>query len=592
VTGPIIATETSGPGRAVREAPVLLVVDADPQDLQTTAAALARRFSPDYRVLTAGSAAAGWAELERLARAGDEVALVAAAQHLPDDDGVAFLEQAAARHRGITRVLLFDMDHHHTRIPFTELPALQRATALGQIDVWMVKDWTNPEEWLYPQVQEALSAWSKAHRPSHVVYRIVGEQWDPHCHDLRDGLTVNGVPFVFHPRDSDSGRQLIRDHRVDVGRLPAVIRHDGVVLHDPSMPEVAVSHGIRIRPTVDEFDLVVLGAGPAGLAAAVYGASEGLRTLLLEARGIGGQAGTSSMIRNYLGFPRGISGGELAHRAWQQATLLGAEFVFTHQVTGLTTDGARQALVLDADGGRVVARAVILATGVTYRRLGIPDLDRFVGAGVFYGAAGVVAPAMTGEDVYVVGGANSAGQAALHLAGFAARVTVLVRGPSLRAGMSDYLVRQIEATPNIVVRLRTQVVGGRGGTRLEALTLWQAHEQRREHVPAAAVFILIGAEPHTAWLAPLLSLDERGFVLTGRDVPAVDWPLARDPYPFETSRPGVFAAGDVRYGSVKRVAGAVGEGAVAVGSVHSYLAEPPVVPAPVGTVTGEEPSAV
>ena len=499
---------------------MLLVVGADPQDVRTTAAALARRFTPDYRVLTAGSAASGLAELERLARSRDEVALVAADQHLPDDDGVAFLEQAAALHRGIARVLLLEMDHHHTQIPFTELPALQRATALGQIDFWMVKGWVNPEEWLYPQVQEALSAWSTTHRTSHVVYRVVGEQWDPRCHDLRDGLTVNGVPFVFHPRGSDIGRQLIRDHQVDTSRLPAVIRHDGAVLQDPSLPEVAGSHGIQVRPRDSEYDLVVLGAGPAGLAAAVYGASEGLRTLLLEARAIGGQAGTSSMIRNYLGFPRGISGGELAHRAWQQATLLGAEFVFTHRVTALTTDGDRHAL--EFDGGEVASRAVILATGVTYRRLGLPDLDRLVGAGVFYGAAGVVAPAITGEDVYVVGGANSAGQAALHLARYAARVTLLVRGSSLAAGMSHYLVRQIAATPNVLVRLRTQVVGGRGAARLEGLVLADLQEHRQEQVSAAAVFIMIGAEPRTDWLAPALRLDEHGFVLSGRDVPATD----------------------------------------------------------------------
>jgi thioredoxin reductase (NADPH) len=570
---------------------VLLVVGADPQDVRTTAAALARRFTPDYRVLTACSAASGLAELERLARRRDEVALVAADQHLPDDDGVAFLERAAGLHRGIARVLLFEMDHHHTQIPFTELPALQRATALGQIDFWMVKGWVNPEEWLYPQVQEALSAWSRTHRPSHVIYRVVGEQWDPRCHDLRDGLTVNGVPFVFHPRESDIGRQLIRDHEVDVSRLPAVIRHDGAVLQDPSLPELAGSHGIQVRPSDSEYDLVVLGAGPAGLAAAVYGASEGLRTLLLEARAIGGQAGTSSMIRNYLGFPRGISGGELAHRAWQQATLLGAEFVFTHQVTALTTAGDRHALELD-DGGPIAARAVILATGVTYRRLGLPDLDRLVGAGVFYGAAGVVAPAIAGEDVYVVGGANSAGQAALHLARYAARVTLLVRGPSLAAGMSHYLVRQIAATPNVVVRLRTQVVGGRGATRLEGLVLADLQEHRQEQVPAAAVFIMIGAEPRTDWLAPALRLDEHGFVLTGRDVPAIDWPLTREPHPFETSRPGVFATGDVRYGSVKRVAGAVGEGSVAVGSVHRYLAELAAAPEPSPGQAVENPTSV
>ncbi len=572
-----LAADDGVPASVHPGVPVLLVVDGDPRDLHCTAGALDRRFAPDYRVMTAGSAAAGLAELQRSARSGDQVALVAADLHLPDDDGVGFLERAAALHPGVARVLLFEMDDTHTRIPFRELPALQRASALGRIDFWMVKGWVNPEEWLYPQVQEALSAWSRAHRPSHVVYRVVGEQWDPRSHDIRDGLTVNGVPFTFHQRDSDGGRQLICDHGVDVDRLPAVIRHDGSVLQDPSWPEIAASHGIQVRPTAGEYDLVVLGAGPAGLAAAVYGASEGLRTLLVEARAIGGQAGTSSMIRNYLGFPRGISGGELAHRAWQQATLLGAESVFTHQVTALTTDGAQHVLSLD-DGSQVVARAVILATGVTYRRLGMPDLDRLVGAGVFYGAAGVMAPAVAGEDVYVVGGANSAGQAALHLARYAARVTLLVRGTSLAASMSDYLVRQIEASPNVAVRLHTQVVGGHGDTRLEGLTLLDRQAQRQEDVPAAAVFIMIGAEPRTGWLASALHLDEHGFVLTGRDLPPTGWPLAREPHPFETSRPGVFAVGDVRHGSVKRVAGAAGEGSVAVGSVHAYLAEPTAVP--------------
>jgi thioredoxin reductase (NADPH) len=552
--------------------PVLLVVGRDPRDVSITAAALEHRFAPDYRVLTACSAAAARAELGRLSRAGEPVALVAADLHLPDDEGVVLLQHAADLHRGAARVLLFDVDEHHTRIPFGELPALQRASALGQIDAWMVKGWVNPEEWLYPRVQEALSTWSKVHRPSHVVYRIVGEEWDPRCHDIRDGLTVNGVPFLFHPQDSDAGRRLVYDHGLDVGRLPAVIRHDGSVLYRPSMMELAVSHGIRIRPSAEDYDLAVLGGGPAGLAAAVYGASEGLRTLLVEERAIGGQAGTSSMIRNYLGFPGGIGGGELAHLAWQQATLLGAEFVFTHQVTALSGDGDRHVLGFH-DGGSVAARAVVLAAGVRYRRLGIPDLDRLTGAGVFYGAAGVMAPAVGGEEVYVVGGANSAGQAALHLAQYAARVTLLVRGGSLAAGMSHYLVRQVEVAPNVEVRLDTQVIGGRGGSRLEGLTLQDRRTRRTEEVGAAAVFVMIGAEPRTDWLAPAVRLDEHGFVLTGRDVPARDWPLVRDPYPFETSRPGVFAAGDVRYGSVKRVAGAVGEGSVTVGSVHRYLTD-------------------
>jgi thioredoxin reductase (NADPH) len=556
-------------------APVLLIVGSDPTDVQATADALNHRFGSDYRVLTAGSAAAGLAKLNKLARGGEQVALVAADLHLEDGDGVDFLERAAGLHRGVARILLFDLDEYHTRIPFRELPALQRASALGRIDGWMVKGWVNPDEWLYPLMQEALSTWSTAHQQRHLVYRLIGQQWDPRTHDLRDGLTVNGVPFAFHTPDSDLGRQLIRDHQVDVTRLPAVIQHDGTVLHQPSMSEIAKSHGIQIRPAAPDYDLVVLGAGPAGLAAAVYGASEGLDTLVVEARAIGGQAGTSSMIRNYLGFHRGISGGELAHRAWQQATLLGAKFIFTQRVTALATKGSQHVLTLE-DGSQMAARAVILATGVTYRHLDIPDLNRLIGAGVFYGAAGVMAPAVAGEDVYVVGGANSAGQAALHLAKYAARVTLLVRGSSLAAGMSDYLVRQIQATPNIGVRLGTQVVGGDGNTRLEKLVL-QDRQGQQETVPAAAVFILIGAKPHTDWLNPVLSLDKDGFVLTGRDVPSTSWPLEREPYPFETSRPGVFAAGDVRHGSVKRVAGAVGEGSVAVGSVHQYLAESPAV---------------
>jgi thioredoxin reductase (NADPH) len=551
-------------------AAVLLIVGGDSRDVETTASALDRRFGSDYRVLSAGSAADGLAELRGLARGGEQVALVAADLHLPDGDGVEFLERAAGLHNGVARILLFDLDEFHTRIPFRELPALQRASALGRIDGWMVKGWVNPEEWLYPQVQEALSAWSTAHQPGHVVYRMIGLEWDRRSHDLRDALTVNGVPFAFHTKDSDSGRQLIRNHRVDVTRLPALIRHDGTVLQQPSMAEMAVSHGVQIRPTAPIYDLVVLGAGPAGLAAAVYATSEGLDTLVVEARSIGGQAGTSSMIRNYLGFHRGIHGGELAHRAWQQATLLGAEFVFTNRATALTAEGDHHVLTLD-DGGQVAGRAVILAAGVAYRQLDLPDLDRLIGAGVFYGAAGVVAPAVAAEDVFVVGGANSAGQAALHLAKHAAHVTLLIRGASLAAGMSDYLVRQIQATPNVEVRLHTRVVGGRGDTRLESLIL-QDDQGQQEEVAAAAVFIMIGAKPHTDWLAPVLSLDKNGFVLTGRDIPGAHWVLEREPYPFETSRRGVFAAGDVRHGSVKRVAGAVGEGSVAVGSVHRYLA--------------------
>lgn len=561
------------PDEAASGLPVLFIVDADQEARIATESALLRRFAPDYRVLTADSPEAGLDLLERLAHRGEQVALVAAELRLPGMDGVEFLERAHALDRGVVRALLVAMDEHHTRIPFSELATLQRATALGRIDFWVVKGWVTPEEWLYPQVQEALSAWTKANRTRHVVYRIVGERWAPRSHALRDMLTRNGVPFGFYPVDSEEGGKLLRAFGVDVKRLPAVIRHDGSVLHDPTFAEVAGSHGIHTRPSSEVYDLAILGAGPAGLAAAVYGASEGLSTLVIEPLAIGGQAGTSSMIRNYLGFPRGVGGGELAHRAWEQAVLFGAQFVFTQPATGLATTRSRHHMISLSDGSEVVARAVMIAVGVAYRRIGVPSLERLVGVGVFYGAAGVEAPAMAGEEVYVVGGANSAGQAALHLARFAARVTLLVRGESLAAGMSDYLITQIEATPNVEVRLRTRVADGRGEMRLEALTLEDVGTGLREDIAAAAVFVLIGAEPRTEWLREVIERDDREYILTGRDIPLEAWPSKRPPLPFETSMPGVFAVGDARHGSVKRVAGAVGEGSVAVGSVHRYLSE-------------------
>jgi thioredoxin reductase (NADPH) len=552
--------------------PTLFVIDDDPRELATLEDVLRRRFGADYRVMAERLPEAGLDLLERLAHRGDDVALVAADLGLPGMGGVEFLERAHALHRGAVRALLVAMDSRGTRIPFGALHALQRATALGRIDLWVVKGWVSPEELLYPQIQEALSAWTRANRPRHEVVRVVGEHWSPRSHELRDALARNTVPFGFYEADSEQGRRLVRDHGVDTRRLPAVIRYDGSVMHDPSLLDVAEALGVHTPPSSEVYDLAILGSGPAGLSAAVYGASEGLSTLVVEPKSIGGQAGTSSMIRNYLGFPRGVSGGELTFRAWEQALLFGARFVFAHRATGLATRGEERVVVL-ADGSEAIARAVIVAAGAHYRRIGVPSLERLVGAGVFYGATSVEAPAMVGEEVYVVGGANSAGQAALHLAKFAARVTLLVRGESLAAGMSDYLIGQIEATPNLEVRLRSQVIDGRGEARLETLVLEEVGTGRREEVTAAAVFVLIGAEPHTEWLGDVVQRDERGYILTGRDVPREGWSLERPPLPFETSIPGVFAAGDVRYGSVKRVAGAVGEGSVAVGSVHQYLGE-------------------
>lgn len=552
--------------------PVLLIVDADQEARVAIESSLLRRFAPDYQVLTADSPETGIDALEHLARRGEAVALVAADLRLPRMDGIEFLERARALHRHAMRALLVAMDRRGTRIPFEALDSLQRATALGRIDFWVVKGWAAPEELLYPHIQEALTAWTRANRPRHAVMRIVGEHWSPRSHALREALARNTVPFGFYAADSNEGRQLLREHGVDAERLPAIILLDGSVLHNPTLIDVADALGVHTRPSSEVYDLVILGAGPAGLSAAVYGASEGLRTLVVEPQAIGGQAGTSSMIRNYLGFPRGVSGGELAFRAWEQALLFGAQFVFRQRATRLTLRGHERTVAL-SDGSEVIARTVIIAAGVEYRRLGIPALERLVGVGVFYGAAGVEAPAMAGEEVYVVGGANSAGQASLHLARFAARVSLLVRGDSLAAGMSDYLVSQLQATPNIHIRLRTCVVDGRGEERLETLILEDVGTGQREEVAAAAVFVLIGAEPHTEWLHDVILRDDRSYILTGRDVPQHAWPLARPPRPFETSMPGVFAVGDARHGSVKRVAGAVGEGSVAVGSVHQYLAE-------------------
>jgi thioredoxin reductase (NADPH) len=552
--------------------PVLFIADADREARLAIQSSLLRRFGPDYQVLTADSSQAGLDALARLAHQGDEVALVAADLRLPGMDGVKFLERARALHRRASRALLVAMDQRGTRIPFSELAALQRATALGRIDFWVVKGWDAPEELLYPQVQEALAAWTRINRPRHEGLCVVGERWSPRSHELRDALSRNTVPFGFYEADSDEGRRFLRDHDVDADRLPAVILHDGSVLHDPTAGDVAEALGVQTHPPAGIYDLAILGAGPAGLSAAVYGASEGLRTLVIEPQAIGGQAGTSSMIRNYLGFPLGVGGGDLTFRAWEQALLFGAQFVLMQRATGLTARDNEHAVAL-SDGSEIIARAVIVAAGVDYRRLGIPSLDRLVGAGVFYGAAGVEAPAMAGEEVYIVGGANSAGQAALHLARFAKMVTLLVRGESLASGMSDYLITQIEATPNIEVRLGMQVVDGRGESRLEALSLESVGKDRHEIVSAAALFVLIGAEPRTEWLRDVLVRDGGGFILAGAEVPGKDWLLERPPLPFETSMPGVFAVGDVRHGSTKRVAGAVGEGSVAVGSVHRYLAE-------------------
>jgi thioredoxin reductase (NADPH) len=451
---------------------------------------------------------------------------------------------------------------------------LGQAITLGQVDYWLTRPWNPPDQYLYPLIGELVSEWlEESGRPRFAAVQVVGEHWERRSHEFRDLLARNNVPYTFHDADSGEGREVLRQANQDGGRLPVAVLFNGTVLVQPTNAEMAGALGAKTRPDVDRYDVAVVGAGPAGLSAAVYAASEGLRTVLIEREAFGGQAGTSSRIRNYLGFPRGIRGHHLALNAQQQAVLFGAETIYGEAI-GLQAEGLEH-VVMMSDGSRALARAVVVATGVTYRRLGVPAAEELVGAGVFYGAALTEAAALRGRDAVVIGGGNSAGQAAVHLSRFARSVTLVVRAQSLAASMSDYLVRELASIDSIALRLGTQVVDAGGDGHLERVVLKDA-AGRLETVPAAALFILIGSEPRTEWLAGTLERDPAGFVLTGRELELPETtvaglPRGRTPIPFESSMPGVFAVGDVRAGSVKRVASGVGEGSVAIRMIHHYL---------------------
>jgi thioredoxin reductase (NADPH) len=548
--------------------PILFLVDDRPRVLEALARDLGRRFGGDHRIVAEGSPSAALEALEALARRGEEVALVVAGQRMAELPGVLVLLRAHELHPGAKRVLLVG------RREWTPANPAVRAMTLGQIDTYLFEPWLPVGRFLYLPVSQVLADWTPTRGPSFEGIRIVGEQWETRSHELRDMLTRMGIPHGWYQPGSAAGRRLLEEAGQDGSRLPVVVFHSGQVFVDPSDAELAEALGFGTTPEAGSYDLIIVGAGPAGLAAAVYAASEGLDTLVVEPQVAGGQAGTSAMIRNYLGFPRGIGGGDLANRALEQAWLFGANLVLARRATALRADGPRRLVQLSV-GDEVAAEAVVVASGVSWRRLGVPRLEALVGAGVFYGAAGAEAKAMEGQEVFVVGGGNSAGQAALHLAKYAASVTVLVRGPDLAASMSDYLVQELEHARNVAVRLRTWVVDGLGDHRLEGLRLRRGDDGAAEEVPAAALFVMIGGEPRTDWLAGV-ERDDRGYILTGHDLLGPDgrpagWPLRRPPLLLETSIPGVFAAGDVRHRSVKRVASAVGEGAVAVQLVHQYL---------------------
>jgi thioredoxin reductase (NADPH) len=552
--------------------PVLFVADADPALRRGLTAALKRRFGADYIVHSAATPEAALRTLRRLHDEAAEVALVIADLRLPGTGGVEFLGQARECHPRAQYVLLTTIGDDAV----TE--SLHRALALGHVDRFVEKPWRSPEEWLYPQLSEALADWWRANRPLYERVRVVGPLWDSRSHELRDLGTRNAIPFGFYPTNSLEGQRLLREHVADPDQVSILVLVDDKILVDPSNSEIANALRMSTRPELAHYDVAIVGAGPAGLAAAVYAASEGLRTVVIEPEAVGGQAETSSMIRNYLGFPRGVSGQDLAARAADQALQFGAQVVYTQTATGLRAEG-RDRIVTLSDGSKVTSRTVVLATGVSYNRLAIPALERLVGKGVFYGAVSE-ARAMRGAEVFVVGAGNSAGQAALHLAEYAERVTVLVRGESLADSMSAYLIDELEVTPNIEVRVGTTVEDGRGEHRLEGLVLKDQATGRMETLKAAALFVLIGAAPRTDWLDGTVERDDRGYIITYRDLAPRYEPLSerwprqdRPPFPLETSLPGVFAVGDVRHNSVKRVASAVGDGAMAISSAHLFLAE-------------------
>jgi thioredoxin reductase (NADPH) len=561
--------------------PVLLTVDDDPEVVRAVERDLRRHYGERYRVMQASSGAAALALLQRLKARGDPVALLLVDQRMPEMTGVELLAEAMLLAPDAKRVLL---------TAYADTDAAIRAINQVRIHYYLTKPWDPPEQNLYPYLDDLLEDWQASYRPPYSGVRLVGNRWSPRAHALRDFLGRNLIPFQWLDVDaSDEARVLAERLAREAGpertepTLPAVLLPDGASLLDPEPAEVAERLGLRMRAEKPFYDLVVVGAGPAGLAAAVYGASEGLHTLLIEREAPGGQAGTSSNIENYLGFPLGLTGADLTRRAVAQARKFGAEILTPQEVRNVRVDGPYRVLTL-GDGSEVSTRVLLVSTGVSYRWLEAPGVAELTGRGVYYGAALTEALSCRDEDVYVVGGGNSAGQAAMFFARYARQVTILVRGPGLAETMSQYLIDQIAAMPNIVIQPRTQVAAVAGDGHLETITL-RCTDGREQVVRASSLFVFIGAAPRTDWLGGTVARDPLGFILTGADLPRTPgptpsapprvrgWPLDREPYLLETSVPGIFCAGDVRHQSVKRVASAVGEGAIAVQFTHHYLAE-------------------
>jgi thioredoxin reductase (NADPH) len=544
----------------------ILTVDDDPGVSRAIARDLRHRYGEQHRIVRAESGQAALDALKEMRLRGDEVAVILADYRMPEMNGIEFLEEAMKTYPAAHRVLL---------TAYADTGAAIDAINVVDLDYYLLKPWDPPEEKLYPVIDAELAAWQAEDRKPVRETKVVGHRWSVRSTEVREFLARNQVGYKWFPSDEPDGQRLLAAAGADGLTLPVVITPDGTTMIAPSDTELAARVGLSTTPAKDFYDLVVVGGGPAGLGAAVYGASEGLKTVLIERTATGGQAGQSSRIENYLGFPDGVSGAQLTTRARMQASKFGAEVLTTREVVGLDVKGSARG-VRFADGGSLDAHTVILATGVSYRQLAAPGLDELTGRGVYYGSALTEASACVGQDIYIVGGANSAGQAAVYLSQHAKSVTLLVRGSSLERSMSYYLIQQIGRVENISVRTCTEVTAAHGDDHLEHLTLRDTANGGTETVDAQMLFVFIGAAPLTDWLDGVVVRDNRGFVVAGPDLaPAGDqppgWDLERAPYHLETSVPGVFVAGDARAESAKRVASAVGEGAMAVMLVHRYL---------------------
>jgi thioredoxin reductase (NADPH) len=547
--------------------PAILTVD---DDLMVSAAItrdMRSRYGADYRIVRATSGPEALAVLAKLALRDQPVALIAADQRMPQMTGIQMLEQARTHAPGAKYVLL-------TAYADTDV-AIKAINDIG-LDYYLLKPWDPPEERLYPVIDDLLGDWRRANPDHTTEVRLVGHRWSERSHDIKRFLASNHVPYRWYDIERDAEAQRLGDlAQATPADLPLVLVPDGDTLRSPSTLDLAAALGLRTSAQRPLYDVCIVGGGPAGLAAAMYAASEGLSTVIVEREAPGGQAGQSAAIENYLGFPKGLAGSDLAQRAIAQVTRFGAEMVLAREVVGFETRGPVRAVRFDGSG-EIEARALIVATGVSYRRLEAAGLDELIGRGVYYGVTASEASQCQGDDVYIIGAANSAAQAALNLSRFARRVVLVVRAATLTSTMSQYLVERIASTPAIEVRYRSEVVAGRGDGHLETLTLADRDSGTTEEVPASWLFVFIGASPRTEWLGPEVVRDERGFVVTGQDLlgpsHANRWPLSRAPLALETSVPGVFAAGDVRLDSMKRVASAVGEGAMSIYLVHRYLA--------------------